>query len=109
MQNKIKIVADENVEFVAQNTKDSKRKELYSTSIEVKNARFSDDSIKEANVDIASYVVYNDENDFINQYKNPFYLCCWSSIVLLYISFKRKSTYKTLSFSGIFCYVSVHG
>ena len=63
---KIKIVADENVEFVAQNTKDSKRKELYSTSIEVKNARFSDDSIKAANVDIASYVVYNDENDFIN-------------------------------------------
>lgn len=64
---KIKIVADENVEFVTQNTKDSKRKELYSTSIEVKNARFSDDSIKEANVDIASYVVYNNENDFINQ------------------------------------------
>lgn len=64
---KIKIVADENVEFVAQNTKDSKRKELYSTSIEVKNARFSDDSIKEANVDIASYMVYNDESDFINQ------------------------------------------
>lgn len=64
---KIKIVADENVEFVAQNTKDSKRKELYSTSIEVKNARFSDDSIKEANVGIASYIVYNDENDFINQ------------------------------------------
>lgn len=64
---KIKIVADENVEFVDQNTKDSKRKELYSTSIEVKNARFSDDSIKEANVDIASYIVYNDENDFINQ------------------------------------------
>ena len=64
---KIKIIADENVEFVAQNTKDSKRKELYSTSIEVKNARFSDDSIKEANVDIASYVVYNDESDFINQ------------------------------------------
>ena len=64
---KIKIVADENVEFVAQNTKDSKRKELYSTSIEVKNARFLDDSIKEANVDIASYIVYNDENDFINQ------------------------------------------
>ena len=64
---KIKIVADENVEFFAQNTKDSKRKELYSTSIEVKNARFSDDSIKEANVDIASYIVYNDENDFINQ------------------------------------------
>lgn len=63
---KIKIVADENVEFVAQNTKDSKRKELYSTSIEVKNARFSDDSIKEANVDIASYIVYNDESDFIN-------------------------------------------
>ena len=63
---KIKIVADENVEFVAQNTKDSKRKELYSTSIEVRNARFSDDSIKEANVDIASYIVYNDENDFIN-------------------------------------------
>lgn len=63
---KIKIVADENVEFVAQNTKDSKRKELYSTSIEVKNARFSDDSIKEENVDIASYIVYNDENDFIN-------------------------------------------
>lgn len=64
---KIKIVADENVEFVAQNTKDSKRKELYSTSIEVKNARFSDNSIKEANVDIASYIIYNDENDFINQ------------------------------------------
>ena len=64
---KIKIVADENVEFAAQNTKDSKRKELYSTSIEVKNARFSDNSIKEANVDIASYIVYNDENDFINQ------------------------------------------
>lgn len=64
---KIKIVADENVKFVAQNTKDSKRKELYSTLIEVKNARFSDDSIKEANVDIASYIVYNDENDFINQ------------------------------------------
>lgn len=64
---KIKIVADENVQFVAQNTKDSKRKELYSTSIEVKNARFSDDSIKEANVDIASYIVYNDESDFINQ------------------------------------------
>lgn len=64
---KIKIVADENVEFVAQNTKDSKRRELYSTSIEVKNARFSDDSIKEANVDIASYIVYNDEEDFINQ------------------------------------------
>lgn len=64
---KIKIVADENVEFIAQNTKDSKRKELYSTSIEVKNARFSDDSIKEANVDIASYIVYNDESDFINQ------------------------------------------
>lgn len=64
---KIKIVADENVEFVAQNTKDSKRKELYSTSIEVKNARFSDDSIKEANVDIASYIIYNDESDFINQ------------------------------------------
>lgn len=63
---KIKIVADENVEFVAQNTKDSKRKELYSTSIEVKNARFSDDSIKEANVDIASYIIYNDEEDFIN-------------------------------------------
>lgn len=64
---KIKIIADENVEFVAQNTKDSKRKELYSTSIEVKNARFSDESIKEANVDIASYIVYNDESDFINQ------------------------------------------
>ena len=64
---KIKIVADENVEFVSQNTKESKRRELYSTSIEVKNARFSDDSIKEANVDIASYIVYNDESDFINQ------------------------------------------
>lgn len=64
---KIKIVADENVEFVAQNTKDSKRKELYSTSIEVKNARFSDDSIKEANIEIASYIIYNDEEDFINQ------------------------------------------
>lgn len=64
---KIKIVADENVEFVAQNTKDSKRRELYSTSIEIKNARFSDNSIKEANVDIASYIIYNDENDFINQ------------------------------------------
>lgn len=63
---KIKIVADENVEFIAQNTKDSKRKELYSTSIEVKNARFSDDSIKEENVDIASYIIYNDEEDFIN-------------------------------------------
>lgn len=63
---KIKIVADENVEFVAQNTKDSKRKELYSTSIEVKNARFSDDSIKEANIEIASYIIYNDEEDFIN-------------------------------------------
>lgn len=63
---KIKIVADENLEFVAQNTKDSKRKELYSTSIEVKNARFSDESIKEANVEIASYVIYNDEEDFIN-------------------------------------------
>ena len=63
---KIKIVADENVEFVAQNTKDSKRKELYSTSIEVKNARFSDDSIKESNVEIASYIIYNDEEDFIN-------------------------------------------
>lgn len=63
---KIKIVADENVEFVAQNTKDSKRKELYSTSIEIKNARFSDDSIKEANVEIASYIIYNDEEDFIN-------------------------------------------
>lgn len=64
---KIKIVADENVEFVVQNTKDSKRRELYSTSIEIKNARFSDNSIKEANVDIASYIIYNDENDFINQ------------------------------------------
>lgn len=63
---KIKIVADEKIEFVSQNTKDSKRKELYSTSIEVKNARFSDDSIKEANVEIASYVIYNDEEDFIN-------------------------------------------
>ena len=63
---KIKIVADENVEFVAQNTKESKRRELYSTSIEIKNARFSDDSIKEANVEIASYVIYNDEEDFIN-------------------------------------------
>lgn len=64
---KIKIVADEKIEFVSQNTKESKRRELYSTSIEVKNARFSDNSIKEANVDIASYIVYNDENDFINQ------------------------------------------
>lgn len=64
---KIKIVADEKVEFVSQNTKESKRRELYSTSIEIKNARFSDDSIKEANVDIASYIVYNDESDFINQ------------------------------------------
>lgn len=63
---KIKIVADENVEFVAQNTKESKRRELYSTSIEIKNARFSDDSIKEANAEIASYVIYNDEEDFIN-------------------------------------------
>ena len=44
-----------------------RRIKLYSTSIEVKNARFSDDSIKEANVDIASYIVYNDESDFINQ------------------------------------------
>ena len=64
---KIKIVADEKIEFVSQNTKESKRRELYSTSIEIKNARFSDDSIKEANVEIASYVVYNDESDFINQ------------------------------------------
>lgn len=63
---KIKIVADEKIEFVSQNTKESKRRELYSTSIEIKNARFSDDSIKEANVEIASYVIYNDENDFIN-------------------------------------------
>lgn len=63
---KIKIVADEKIEFVSQNTKDSKRKELYSTSIEIKNARFSDDSIKEANVEIASYIIYNDEEDFIN-------------------------------------------
>lgn len=64
---KIKIVADEKIEFVSQNTKESKRRELYSTSIEIKNARFSDDSIKEANVEIASYVIYNDEEDFINQ------------------------------------------
>lgn len=63
---KIKIVADEKIEFVSQNTKESKRRELYSTSIEIKNARFSDDSIKEANVEIASYVIYNDEEDFIN-------------------------------------------
>lgn len=63
---KIKIVADEKIEFVSQNTKDSKGKELYSTSIEIKNARFSDDSIKEANVEIASYIIYNDEEDFIN-------------------------------------------
>lgn len=63
---KIKIVADEKIEFVSQNTKESKRRELYSTSIEIKNARFSDDSIKEANVEIASYIIYNDEEDFIN-------------------------------------------
>lgn len=64
---KIKIIGDEKIEFVSQNTKESKRRELYSTSIEIKNARFSDDSIKEANVEIASYVIYNDEEDFINQ------------------------------------------
>lgn len=64
---KIKIVADEKVEFVSQNTKESKRKELYSTSIEVNNVRFSDDSIKEANLELASYVVYNDEEDFISR------------------------------------------
>lgn len=64
---KIKIVADEKIEFVSQNTKESKRRELYSTSIEIKNARFSDDSIKEANIEIASYIIYNDEEDFINQ------------------------------------------
>ena len=63
---KIKIIADEKIEFVSQNTKESKRRELYSTSIEIKNARFSDDSIKEANVEIASYIIYNDEEDFIN-------------------------------------------
>lgn len=63
---KIKIIADEKIEFVSQNTKESKRRELYSTSIEIKNARFSDESIKEANVEIASYVIYNDEEDFIN-------------------------------------------
>ena len=63
---KIKIVADEKIEFVSQNTKESKRRELYSTSIEIKNARFSDDSIKEANVEIASYVIYNDEEYCIN-------------------------------------------
>lgn len=64
---KIKIVADEKIEFVSQNTKESKRRELYSTSIEIKNARFSDNSIKEANIEIASYIIYNDEEDFINQ------------------------------------------
>ena len=63
---KIKIIGDEKIEFVSQNTKESKRRELYSTSIEIKNARFSDDSIKEDNVEIASYVIYNDEEDFIN-------------------------------------------
>lgn len=63
---KIKIIGDEKIEFVSQNTKESKRRELYSTSIEIKNARFSDESIKEANVEIASYVIYNDEEDFIN-------------------------------------------
>ena len=64
---KIKIVADEKIEFVSQNTKESKRRELYSTSIEIKNARFSDESIKEANIEIASYIIYNDEEDFINK------------------------------------------
>ena len=64
---KIRIVADEKVEFVSQNTKESKRKELYSTSIEVNNARFSDESLKEANLELASYVVYNDEEDFISR------------------------------------------
>lgn len=64
---KIKIIGDEKIEFVSQNTKESKRRELYSTSIEIKNARFSDNSIKEANIEIASYIIYNDENDFINQ------------------------------------------
>lgn len=63
---KIKIIGDEKIEFVSQNTKESKRRELYSTSIEIKNARFSDDSIKEANIEIASYVIYNDEENFIN-------------------------------------------
>lgn len=64
---KIKIIGDEKIEFVSQNTKESKRRELYSTSIEIKNARFSDNSIKEANIEIASYIIYNDEEDFINQ------------------------------------------
>lgn len=64
---KIKIIGDEKIEFVSQNTKESKRRELYSTSIEIKNARFSDDSIKEANIEIASYVIYNDEENFINE------------------------------------------
>lgn len=64
---KIKIVADENVEFVAQNTKDSKRKELYSTSIEVKNARFSEEIMPEDTVEIASYIIYNDEDEFIKK------------------------------------------
>ena len=64
---KIKVFADEKSEVVSQNTKDYKRKELYSTSIEIKNARFSDESIEEANVEIASYVVYSDEEEFINE------------------------------------------
>ena len=64
---KIKIIGDEKIEFVSQNTKESKRRELYSTSIEIKNARFSDNSIKEVNIEIASYIIYNDEEDFINQ------------------------------------------
>lgn len=64
---KIKIIADETIQFVSQNAKDSKRKELYSTSIEIRNARFSEEIMPEDTVEIASYIIYNDEDEFIKK------------------------------------------
>ena len=57
----IKIIADEKIELVTESTKDVKRIELYSTSLEVDTVELSSERPKENNLEVKTYTIATEE------------------------------------------------
>ncbi|WP_297713321.1 hypothetical protein [Clostridium sp.] len=59
----IKIIADEKIELVTETTKDAKKIELYSTSLEIDAVEISSERPKENNLEIKTYTGATDESE----------------------------------------------
>ena len=68
----IKIVADEKIELVTQDTKEVKKVELYSTKLEIDNIELSEENISDENMQMETYMNYSEKNQGLDN-TNDFY------------------------------------